>query len=227
MRNLITDTYTKYKNNRTLLFIIALIIYSIIVYNVLPIVGISIGAFSVFPTAVAGILYGSRIGAVAGLLMSLYNSFFLFRFQLSAEEIAFQDAGAGYIAVTVVGYIIGLFNEMRLQLKKEIVERIEIEAALADANDQLSGEAQRAAQARAVFLGAISHELRTPMNAVVGMTDLILGTPLEKEQLEYAKMTQVNGLATLEIIDNILNFTKMESGALYLDFAPMDLVCKR
>jgi len=224
MRNLITDTYTICKHSRLLRFMTALIIYSIIVYNALPTVGVGIGAFSIFPAGVAGLLYGSRIGGIAGLLIAFYNSFFLFRLQLTAEEIAFNSSGAGYIAVTVVGYVVGLFNEMRLHLKREIAERVQIETALAHANEQLSGEAQRAAHARALFLGAISHELRTPMNAVVGMTELILSTPLDQEQLEYAELTKINGQATLEIIDNILDFTKIESGALQLDLAPLDIV---
>jgi len=222
MRNLITNIHKRCKGNRFLWVMTSLLIYSIVAYESIGTVGIGIAAFSILPASVAGLLYGSRAGAVIGIIMFFYNSFLLFPLQVT-QGIITESSGIGYVAVITVGYIVGYFNEMRVKLKKEIEERREVEAQLARANERLTDQAERAAQARSFFLGAISHELRTPMNAVIGMTDIMLGTPLKPEQLEYMQTIQSSGQAMLEIIDNILDFTKIESGALQLDEKPVNL----
>jgi len=206
MRNLITNIHKRCKGNRFLWVMTSLLIYSIVAYESIGTVGIGIAAFSILPASVAGLLYGSRAGAVIGIIMFFYNSFLLFPLQVT-QGIITESSGIGYVAV----------------ITKEIEERREVEAQLARANERLTDQAERAAQARSFFLGAISHELRTPMNAVIGMTDIMLGTPLKPEQLEYMQTIQSSGQAMLEIIDNILDFTKIESGALQLDEKPMNL----
>ena len=102
---------------------------------------------------------------------------------------------------------------------RDVTDRQRSERDLARALE----EAVAAAQLKSQFVAMVSHEIRTPMNGVLGLTDLLLDTPLDLTQRRYVETIGSSGRALLTIINDILDFSKMESGRIELASADLDL----
>lgn len=113
------------------------------------------------------------------------------------------------------GEIIGYLGS-----SSDITHRKAQEQALQQAME----DAHAAARAKADFLATMSHEIRTPLNAVIGMTELLLDTPLSPRQCEFARSAHTAGRHLLTLVNDILDVSKLEAGKLDLENRPFDLL---
>jgi two-component system sensor histidine kinase/response regulator len=109
--------------------------------------------------------------------------------------------------------------QINVCVARDMTARKEMEIELV----RVGKAAGAASLAKGEFLTTISHEIRTPMNGIIGMTDMVLATPLDREQREWLNIAKSSARALLGLLNDILDFSKMEAGKLELEAVSFSL----
>ncbi len=138
----------------------------------------------------------------------------------SSDEVFFHKDGSE-VPVKITGAPLSLNGEWQgsVAVFSDMREERRLQQHLLDAKNA----AEDATRLKGDFLSTMSHEIRTPLNGVIGMTELLLDTPLDNEQTEFANTIKTSADALMAIIDDILDFSKIEAGRLVLERADFSL----
>ena len=139
-------------------------------------------------------------------------------------------AGTGqeiyFLSTLVVGALL-VFSFLTLatdRLLRQLEERSRVQSLLAEDRDRAAQRAERASEAKTRFLAMMSHEIRTPMTGVVGTADLLISLEQDKEKSEHLRALRASAGSLMAILDDILDFSRVEAGKLSIAAVATDVV---
>ena len=167
--------------------------------------------------SVRALSFGAALATLVGLLVSVLLSR-AFKTHLAVVLRATQEFGKGNFRYRITTP----FRDDMGQLVMSVDEMGQRLDAVAQELQRSREAAEAASRSKSQFLASMSHELRTPMNGVLGMTELLLATDLTSRQRQFTRMARQSGELLLNIINDILDISKIEAGRIELDRAEHD-----
>ncbi len=146
---------------------------------------------------------------------------FVHRRSYRSDDETFWHKEGHAVPVRVAGA--PLYRDGELVASVAVFDDVSAERELARRLRQAKEAAEAAARMKSDFLAVMSHEIRTPLNGVIGMSDLLADTALDAEQAEFVRTIKASANHLLALIDNILDYSKLDAGAVSLERQPVDL----
>lgn len=146
-----------------------------------------------------------------------------------SESLVLDRSRSGLNVRDELDYVVDAVEHMRQSLIEDLNQRRSIELALIAEKEEkletkrLIEEAKASSKAKSKFIATMSHEIRTPMNGVIGMVEMLKDTPLNEDQQHYLNVIYRSGESLLGIINDILDYSKIEAGKMALENIEFDL----